>query len=313
MCPRYNWFTAVRQEGDEAVNTNDVIEGVRKLPNWVKFGVPVLLVALFIWPTIYKYDREMVGGSGQFAPRSIRSEEQEQACLKDENCEPIYARTRQLRLVGNTEYETWMGNDDNSRWLSGNRIYSASGGHRVVWGMKVEEDRITMAKGSFSRLIRIEGERSGKHPELLEQEWYVFKEGEVLTEIATGKEVVPDWDLPQVRLVLEVSSQRSIEYMLEEGVYLVDADEGRIYWRFEQDLLADELAREQLAKPDQAAAEVPLVPGQISAPHPEEPSRLVLVGPLQSDSAFRKLKSGDLHLMRGQDGWMIPLQPKEAK
>ena len=287
-------------------SANDILGKLKKLPMWAKAGIPALLFALFIWPTIYKYDREMVGKRSQFGYSTVWAEEDAEACLNDENCTQVYANTRQLRFVDEKQYETWMGLDDSSKWLTGNKTYSGDGGHRVVSGMKITDESVAFSPGAFSRMMRIERETRPSAPALVEQEWWVLEKGDKVSEVETGKERIVGTDTPNVSFILDVGSSFDAS-----KVYLVDAKEGRIHWRFEGNLL-DELKRrdadaELLSAGEDAASR------EAQSLAPKEKPRTELVAGIMSDNTLRKLKSGELHLIYGQDGWIIPVKPTERR
>jgi len=288
------------------------------LPKWAKYGVPAAVFAVFVWPTIYSHDLKMVGSRGMFSPTVIWNDEQADECLdKEGECHPIYVRTRKLRLVGDEQFDTWVFDEGDSRWFTGSMTYSGDGGYRAVAGMEVTDEAIIFAPGAHSRMMRIDGERTATPPRLLTQEWYVLGPDDELTELATGQPVQTDRDLPQLRLVLEVPSAFAATRMFDSGLYLADLDAGVIYWQFEASILeelnrqAEEDARRAWLEERRRAAgeETPQ-----AADEPEEPPiPLELIAPITEDSALSKLKAGKLHLMNGQSGWVLPLDPAEAE
>lgn len=287
-----------------------LIERLKQLPRAVQIGVPLALFALFIWPTIYSHNDEVVGLKGSYGITPMFNGEMTRDCISETQCTPIYARTRQLRLFGEKQYETWTYPGDASRWFGNRLTYSMDGGFRAIKGMTVTDDAIAFAPGASSRMMRVKAERSKSAPPLLTQEWYTFRKGNEVTEIASGSTFQVEEDSPQLRLVLQARGAREAETLYDEGLQLADLDDGVIYWQFEESPIA-RLQREQ-ARAETLAEQAQRLRGSAEIPAQDTaPVDIELIA-LLSDAALAKLRSGDLHLMRGQRGWAISLSPVEV-
>ena len=294
-----------RPEGS-AIETTGIKQRIGKVPKKVLYGVPLALFALLAWPTPYSYDNAMVGSYGSItAPLVIWNEEQEDACLDDPECIPIYARTRKLRFVGEPLFETWTWPEDSSRWFGDRKVFSLPDGFRAVQGMEVTDESISFTSDAGSRMMVVDGPREGEPPQLVSAEWFVLEEGEAVTVIDSGEQGELRKDAPNLRIVLQAQDALDRRRLWDGGLYLADMDDNVIYWQFEAsasdtsvppDEERDARLREALGIPEKRGEQV----------------TVELIAPLARGDAFSLAKSGKLSLMQGQRGWVLPIEPTEA-
>lgn len=280
---------------------------IAKAPRKVLYGVPLALFALFVWPTPYSYDDAMVGTYGSItAPLVVWNEEQEDACLDDPECVPIYARTRKLRLVGEPLFETWTWPGDNSRWFGDRKVFSLPDGFRAVQGMEVTDETISFTSDAGSRMMVVDGPREGEPPQLVSAEWFVLEEGEAVTVIDTGEQGELRKDAPNLRIVLHAQDALDRRRLWDGGLYLADVDDHVIFWQFEAS------ATDNLVPPNEERDARMREALGLSAKR-GEPVEVELIAPLARGDALSLAKSGKLSLMQGQRGWVLPIEPTEAE